>query len=306
MKRMSPLARVRTVLKSAITVSALSVVLLAEATLAQHTAQTSRQPNAPTIPTRFYAYNPPPGASRPQTGPGTTGVRLCGEGDSNLTLLALAPRDHVGKTALSHPTFVWYVPDTDEFFVEFRLYELKKSGSAPDEFEEVIEVPMVSTPGTMTFTLPPEHPGLKPGGDYVWQVKMICDENDTSAHTLAQADLSVISQVEGTTLNSGIADPGEAVDRYAQAGLWYDAIGLTALLPENEGLQGRQANLLRALAEVEASAAGGDASAEEEPMTVSGFPTFSEQLKLIADNASAGYTPPSASARPIFPTGGPR
>lgn len=276
MNRMPP-PNAGTVLKSAIVAGVLSVFAVADVTLADYAPPAGAgQPSGPTIPTGSYAYNPPADAEQPEH-TGSTGSRSCGTGSPDLTLLALAPQDHVGKTALSHPTFVWYVPDADEFFVKFRLYELKKSGPRP-EFEEVIEVPLVSTPGTMAFTLPPEQPGLTPGSDYVWQVTITCDEDDTSAQTVAEAELSVAAELEGTTLNPEVADSVAEVDRYGRAGLWYDAIGLTALLPENEVLQGRQADLLRALAEIEAPDEG-------EPADASGFPSFSEQLKLIADGA---------------------
>lgn len=195
------------------------------------------------------AYKTPPNPVQSTTDATTTGSRNCGtSSDENLMLLALAPRQHVGETAFTHPTFVWYVPDTREFPVEFELYEII---DALGNRNKLIEAEFSSTQGFMTFSMPQNLPGLTPGKNYAWQVSVKCDENDVASFTTASAELVLASRVIGQSLDPMAADRLEQINHYAERGLWYDAIGLASLNPTDSSLDEMQTSIIESLADLE-------------------------------------------------------
>ena len=124
--------------------------------------------------------------------------------------------------------------------------------------------------------------GLTPGGRYVWQVIMICDEDEPSSRSITRAELRVASQLVGTSLNPAVPDSLEVANRYAESGFWYDALGLVSLNVEDASLQMMKASLLEDLAAIEAAS-------EALSSTQGGISpfrsrlAFSEQLRLIAE-----------------------
>lgn len=254
MKQLSTLSSLQAVLKFFVTGSVLSTITVAGSAVA--------------------GYTPSSDSKQPDGGGTTTGVRSCGTGNAEESLLALAPRQHVGETALTHPTFVWYVPEADEFPIVLELYEIDPSGSET-RFISLVEQRLDSTPGIMTFTLPQSEVGLTPGNRYLWEVTLECDEDDRSARTIAGAELVVTSQVAGKSLNPSISNPVEEINRYAETGLWYDAFGLASLNPEDSSFRAIQASLLEDLADLEEPTEG--------PSPNSSCLPFSEQLRLIAE-----------------------
>lgn len=239
----------------------------------ERTEQSSQES---TLPLATRAYNPP--SERQQSSSrdsSSTGVRGCGSGSSVLSLLALAPREHIGKTASTHPIFTWFVPEQDPFEIEFELYQVDSSGNRSKVFEALVE----SIPGIMTFSLPNREPGLVPGDRYTWQVKINCDEDDLSAFTAARADLQVIEPGNGGLLDLTALSASEAITRaeilpYAENGLWYDAIALASIHSDKPAVKDLQVDLMLDLADLEAAA--------EESLS-SRLP-FDQQLRAIAQS----------------------
>lgn len=298
MKQIFVVLHFRIALRSLIAGSALGAVVMAGGLAASHGPPLGRLSNTATLashsavedvrlqaPQQAFgtasAYIPPKDSEQPSGSASTTGIRSCGIGDSELTLLALAPREHIGKTALSHPTFVWYVPESKEFDTTFKLYRTEdevESGNVQRTFTKVLETSLTSNSGFMTFTLPLEEEGLTPGGHYLWQVSMQCDADDRAALVVAEADLLVDSELEGVSLNSQMEVPLEAIDRYAGWGLWYDALGLASLDTEDDSLQMARASLLEQLSAIELFP---DPSSEE--LYRESAAEFSHQLRLVAN-----------------------
>lgn len=262
---------------------ALSMLILTGHAAGEYAPASEADPIHNTTSTRRYAYTPPPDSTQPEGGTNTTGSRSCGTGDHGLTLLSLAPREHVGMTAMSHPTFVWYVPDTHELPMTFRLYKMDGTAAVRRQTKS-FEASWTSAPGVMTFDLPENHAGLRPGQHYLWQVILQCDADDPSALTIAEAELMVASEIEQTSLAAivssatlpesliaptafnpaAIAEGNsrgstasmvlDAIDNYAEAGLWYDAVGLAFFDPADASLQPAQLALIEDLATLEAAA----------------------------------------------------
>ena len=291
MKRLSKWPQLQPTVAFLMIGSILSAIVMVDHAIGYEPPPNSDQPSGSSIPTAAR-YAPPSNAQQPNGASTTTGVRSCGVGDPELTLLALAPRyDHVGETALTHPTFVWFVPEAGGFLVEFELYEINPPDN-DDGPRKLIEASLDSMPGIMIFTLPQSESGVLPRGDYQWladsryelgllpegryewQVTLKCDEDDVSARTVTQAELIVASQVEGSSLEPSSPDPLAEINRYAALGLWYDAFSLASIPSEDSSVQAMKASLLRQLADIEVLS--------EPPPEPNRLP-FSAQLRSIAE-----------------------
>lgn len=175
--------------------------------------------------------------SRPE-GPATSGGIRGGCGaDNAVPLTPLAPEAHIGRTASSHPTFAWYVPDSEPFPVEFNLYATEDSG----EFQLIHRASLMSNFRLMSYTLPESEPALESGQRYLWQVLLICDPNLPSSAIDIEAFMDVVAPS-----GSGTQETMDAA-QLAEQGFWYDAMAKAIPQPsDNTWL-----TLLSDLAEIE-------------------------------------------------------
>ncbi|NJL41355.1 MAG: DUF928 domain-containing protein [Leptolyngbyaceae cyanobacterium SM1_4_3] len=159
-------------------------------------------------------YIPPEGGS-PPSAPGIGGVRSgsC-TGATNTAFTALAPSGHVGQTALTHPTFAWYVPDSQSLTIDFRLYVYGADGRLQPQ--PVYRTELNSAPGIMLFTLPETEPELLVGQRYYWRAGLVCDPNHGSETLIVDAEMQV---VEGTV---------------SQSERWYDLLRETQVTSTSE------------------------------------------------------------------------
>ncbi|NMF83368.1 DUF928 domain-containing protein [Nodosilinea sp. P-1105] len=210
-------------------------------------------------------YQPPPNTRAPRrtTGGGTRGG--CA-GDAPIDLTILAPQGHVGQTAMSHPTLVWYVPDDTPYDTELQLYRYAEAQG--DELEPIAVFDLgPSQSGYQTFTLPDDQPGLTVGETYRWKVIVHCFPGQPSRSALDEADLVVVAD----GVDQPAADPVSQAEQAIAAGLWYDAIALLSQAPVSpEAATYRQA-LLANLAALEAENPNDDLS------------LFSERLLYLAN-----------------------
>jgi hypothetical protein len=106
-----------------------------------------------------------------------------------------------------------------------------------------------TTPGIMKLSLPKNQPGLVVGERYLWQVAMLCDPNHPSSDLVAKAEIERVEMLPSLAQKlSQNRDRAAKIDSYAQAGLWYDALG-EALRKTSRNLE--IANLLEDLAHIE-------------------------------------------------------
>ncbi|NEP00178.1 MAG: DUF928 domain-containing protein [Symploca sp. SIO2E9] len=171
----------------------------------------------------------------------------CQTGEIPLTLLASL--NYVGQTISTHPTLAWFVPDSEPFDLEFRLYEYGLDGNLKQVGNEIL---LKSSPGIMTLSpIEPDTPGLSVGKKHLWQVTIICNPNDPSQDLLAAAQFRVVDKPLTFSRNIENLTNLEKVDFYAQEGLWYDALSEALKLSEDSKLGDVGSVLLESLAKWE-------------------------------------------------------
>lgn len=206
--------------------------------------------------TALAEYKQPPNTkddapdSRTTTISGVRGTGGC-SGKETTNLTALGPYSHIGATAATHPTFVWYVPDRDVYPVEFQIYEYE-AASVDGKGELVFKTELESSSGIMSYTLPQEQEGLSQENKYVWQVAVVCNPNSPSESLVVSTQIVVVDTPADliSQINSA-NDPVAKADIYAEAGLWYDALAEVATARDKPQAREYMAQTLVQLAEME-------------------------------------------------------
>jgi hypothetical protein len=159
-------------------------------------------------------------------------------GEQRLT--PLAPLHHLGKTAQTHPTFVWFGEHGDGAPVEFSLYAYDGArgtlAAAP-----VYQKSLLAAAGPNAFTLPVTVPPLQPGQTYAWQVVLQPECNANNVNPARNPWLRSAFQVVAP-------QPARSMAQMAAQGLWYDALAAAW----ESGETSQFASLLQQLADLEA------------------------------------------------------
>lgn len=164
--------------------------------------------------------------------------------DSNLDLMALAPYSHVGQTVSTHPTFVWFVPKSEYFPLEFHLEEY----IANSQLQTIHRQKLDSKPGIMSLSLPQNVPELTAGKKYRWKVVMRCTRFKA---VVIMAEIEVVSSTpQFQTTSSNVAGISRLVEVYSSNGLWYDALETTFDAADSHQLE-LQNQLIQQLAAIE-------------------------------------------------------
>jgi hypothetical protein len=183
--------------------------------------------------------------------PKTTGmasVRVTGgsrgSGEAAVTLDVLAP-DDVGTTTQEQPSLFWFQSKPDDN-AKFELTLLQEKKAKP-----VVQVKMdhASKSGIQRLKLTDHGVKLTPGVEYQWVVALITDPENRSTDLVASG---VIKRVQPSTelmqkLSGATAASRAAI--YADAGVWYDALGTLSdqieSQPGDKSLHETRAELLR-------------------------------------------------------------
>jgi hypothetical protein len=173
------------------------------------TAQAADQPS-PTADAVPHYVPPMRGAPGGRTGGGSRGAK-----GPDLSVAVLAP-DHVGLTAEDQPTLYWYASSPVDQPVEFAITADNVETPLID-----VKLPSPAPAGINAVKLKQLGVHLKPGTPYQWSVSVVRNGDARSA------DLVASGYVE---FASGKPKPATA-DAAGQAGLWYDAVDLTAGQP---------------------------------------------------------------------------
>ncbi len=192
----------------------------------------------------------PPRVGRPKT-------RLVGGGSRGTTpmikLFALTP-EQAGLTAQEQPSLFWYL-----------------SQKTPYTIELVVSVDRAKQPLLLTRLRPPAQPGiqrvrltdydirLKPGMTYRWFVALIPDLERRSKDLIAGGGVERIPLADAIRTQLDQTEAQRVPHLYAEAGLWYDALGalsdLIEATPADAGLRQQRAALLQQVGLTEAAAA---------------------------------------------------
>lgn len=135
-------------------------------------------------------------------------------------LILLAPQGSK-QTVSTRPTFAWFVRDAAPVAMEFRLYAQTES----NRYQLIKEEKFQSSPGIMVMSLDQTAPELAIG-KYRWQVVLVCDPDRPSSNLFATSEIEVVSLPRDlkTRLEQS-RDPMSQASIYAEANLWYDALG---------------------------------------------------------------------------------
>jgi hypothetical protein len=134
-------------------------------------------------------------------------------------LTALMPNNSYGETISDYPSFYFFIPDVSAEAIEFTL--LNEAG---DEVYKT-EFQVTGESGIVAIHLP-ETAGLTPlavGENYEWIFSLICDRTDRSGDLLVSGWLQ---RIEAPDLVAEISalPPREQALRFAEAGIWYEAL----------------------------------------------------------------------------------
>lgn len=166
-------------------------------------------------------------------------------------LMLLAPLDRISQTQSPQPLLAWYLRDSSPNPFIFRLYEVE-NGLTPDSLNDpqqpwklLTEVTLPSNNKRVNFSSQhgatalagisvlklsalPQSPKLRVGGDYVWQIEVLCDPERPSRNLFAQAALKMVAPVEQNLAQSQTAVLSDLLDQ----DLWQDALAMSL---ENSG-----------------------------------------------------------------------
>ena len=174
--------------------------------------------------------------------------------NKSLPMISLLAPDHVGLTLHEQPVLFWFTPTNHNLSYEFTL--IAESAEVP-----IIEtkLPIPTRAGVQQIRLADYKAKLAPGERYQWSVALVVDPEEPSANVVAKG---MIERVNRDKLERPLlSDVGkaDAVRRYAEAGVWYDALMAVSDLmqsnPADVELRRHQISLLEqgGLAEVASS-----------------------------------------------------
>ena len=191
-----------------------------------------------TAPKEEPLYRPPSrGAPGGRVGGGT---RVPSEG---LPLLYALVPDHVGLTAAEQPVFVWYMSKATSHPLEFTVID--EVGVAP-----LIERPLSAPAQQGINIIQSDQYGLElePGKTYQWYVSLISDPDRRSKDVIAGGRVEVSAAPSSLKNEVMHANPVDATTLLAQAGFWYDAMGVISTNiqanPSNQEMRAIRASLL--------------------------------------------------------------
>lgn len=181
-------------------------------------------------------------------------------GKSFPVIAVLAP-DHTGLTLNDQPALYWFVSAPVQWPIEIIVTDDK---SVTPILETQLQPP--ASAGIQRIRLADYGIHLTPGTRYEWSVAFVIDNGHRSLDVFASGS---IERVEKSAVTAALdqAAPLEPPQRYAAAGLWYDAVmSLSELIeakPTNRELRRQRASLLEQVGLGDASrfdraATGGD------------------------------------------------
>jgi hypothetical protein len=225
-------------------------VSVAEEGQGKATQATASQPK-PDSAAKPLLYIPPrkgaPAAGL-RRGGGTRGT------NKSVPMISLLAPDHVGFTLHEQPVLFWFTPTNHNLSYEFTL--IADQADAP-----IIEAKLPSPVrgGVQQIRLADYKAKLVPGKRYQWSVALVMDPDEPSANVVAKGAIERVDRNKLEHPLSSDMTKADASRRYAEAGVWYDALMVISDLmqanPEDMESRRQQISLLEqgGLAEVASS-----------------------------------------------------
>lgn len=154
-------------------------------------------------------------------------------------IYVLAP-DHVGLTKDEQPSLYWYLSKTTTLPLEFTLIDTR---AIKPMLEKRLKPP--TQPGVQRISLKEFGAKLEPSVQYKWFVTMVLGPESSSKDIVAGGTIERLPFVEWLMC----AGNGDTVTRYAECGLWYDAIMTISEMidkaPDDRTFRKQRASLLQ-------------------------------------------------------------
>ena len=184
-------------------------------------------------------YKPPlRGAPGGRVGGGTRGT-----GREAFVLSVLAP-GHTGLTTSEQPTLFWFISHPSSYPVELTLVD---PGKTEPLIERRLDPPVVA--GVHRIRLSEHNVRLAPGTAYQWFVAVVPDGARRSRDILAGGMIERVASPADLAGKIAKASKADVPALYAEAGMWYDAIGTLGELleqaPDDSALLEQRSALLR-------------------------------------------------------------
>ncbi len=156
---------------------------------------------------------------------------------------ALVP-DHVGLSTEAQPQLVWYLSKTTAYPLEFTVID--ETGVTP-----IIEKRLSSPtePGIHIIRLVDYDLRLEKGKFYQWFVSLITDPEHRSADIIAGGMIQVGEVPDSLREDAKKTNPVDAARIWAQAGFWYDAMGVISANIQTNPSDSKMHNLRASLLE---------------------------------------------------------
>ncbi len=161
----------------------------------------------------------PPKPTRGSFPRNLTGAATRGRGGAEAPLvLALAP-DHLGLTVNAQPNLYWYLEKDSPIRVDFTLID-------EQSVNPLLEITMAGPlrGGIHAVRLADHGLLLEPGRWYEWSVAVITGGRDPSQDRISRGFITRTSVSPDLPKELEERGPAEAVNVFAEEGLWYDAI----------------------------------------------------------------------------------
>jgi len=158
-------------------------------------------------------------------------------------VISLLAPDHVGLTLREQPVLYWFTATKQSSPVEFTLIGENAETPAVET-----KLPLPAQPGLQQIRLSDYKVKLSPGERYQWSVALIMDADEPSANIVAMGAIERISPDKLEQPLPTNLSKADAPKRYAEAGIWYDAVmAISDLIqsnPADMGLRQQRAALL--------------------------------------------------------------
>lgn len=183
-------------------------------------------------------YRPPSrGAPGGRVGGGTRGPQ------GNLFVLSVLAPDHSGFTTNEQPSLYWFISGPTSLPVELTVMD-------PQGVQPILEtrLPSPIKPGVQRVRLADYKVHLSPGAAYRWFVAVVPDADRRSKDILAGGAIERVETPQELKSKLGQAAKKDLPSVYAEAGIWYDALGaisdLIEAAPQDQELRKQRAAML--------------------------------------------------------------
>jgi hypothetical protein len=157
-------------------------------------------------------------------------------------LSVLAP-DHSGLTISEQPSLYWFISGPTSLPVELTVMD-------PEGVQPILEtrLPVPIQAGVHRVRLADHNIRLKPGAAYRWFVTVVPDSDRRSKDILAGGAIERVDVPNDLKAKLATANKSELFSLYADAGMWYDAVGAISEMidaaPQDQALRKQRAALL--------------------------------------------------------------